>query len=220
MRYKAGLETRERILGATRTLVAANGLDGTTIKAICELAGVLPGSFYNLFASKEQAVLTVVREAIDAVDVPTLTEAGLAARPLESWPSMRLVAAPWVRLWTTRRSYPELFEARRLERSSPDPVPPPDGGRHHVLVWRQDLEVLHRSVRGPEARALAAMLAGDETQRDLLLGVEAVGGRQLVQRQHQPAAGRRDSWQADEARDHARDDRIPKAGHALAPRCG
>jgi AcrR family transcriptional regulator len=68
MRYKAGLETRERILGATRTLVAANGLDGTTIKAICELAGVLPGSFYNLFASKEQAVLTVVREAIDAVD--------------------------------------------------------------------------------------------------------------------------------------------------------
>ena len=68
MRYKAGLETRERILGATRSLVAENGLDGTTIKAICELAGVLPGSFYNLFASKEQAILTVVREAIDAVD--------------------------------------------------------------------------------------------------------------------------------------------------------
>ena len=68
MRYKAGLETRERILGATRSLVAENGLDGTTIKAICEQAGVLPGSFYNLFASKEQAILTVVREAIDAVD--------------------------------------------------------------------------------------------------------------------------------------------------------
>jgi AcrR family transcriptional regulator len=68
MRYKAGLETRERILGATRSLVAENGLDGTTIKAICEQAGVLPGSFYNLFTSKEQAILTVVREAIDAVD--------------------------------------------------------------------------------------------------------------------------------------------------------
>ncbi len=68
MRYKAGLETRERILEATRSLVAENGLDGTTIKAICDQAGVLPGSFYNLFASKEQAILTVVREAIDAVD--------------------------------------------------------------------------------------------------------------------------------------------------------
>lgn len=68
MRYRAGLETRDKILGATRALIARGGLDGTTIKAICEHAGVLPGSFYNLFDSKEQAVLTVVREAIDAVD--------------------------------------------------------------------------------------------------------------------------------------------------------
>ncbi len=68
MRYKAGLETRDRILEAARSLIAERGLEGTTIKAICEEAGVLPGSFYNLFASKEQAILTVVREAIDAVD--------------------------------------------------------------------------------------------------------------------------------------------------------
>lgn len=68
MRYKAGLETRDKILTATRSLIAKGGLDGTTIKAICDEAGVLPGSFYNLFASKEQAILTVVRQAIDAVD--------------------------------------------------------------------------------------------------------------------------------------------------------
>lgn len=68
MRYKAGLETRDRILQATRKLIASEGMDGTTIKAICEQAGVLPGSFYNLFDSKEQAILSVVRQAIDAVD--------------------------------------------------------------------------------------------------------------------------------------------------------
>ncbi len=68
MRYKAGLETRDKILDATRSLIAEEGLDGTTIKAICDHAGVLPGSFYNLFDSKEQAILTVVRQAIDAVD--------------------------------------------------------------------------------------------------------------------------------------------------------
>jgi AcrR family transcriptional regulator len=68
MRYRQGLETRERILDATRALIAAEGLEGTTIKAICDRAGVLPGSFYNLFDSKEQAILTVVREAIEAVD--------------------------------------------------------------------------------------------------------------------------------------------------------
>ncbi len=68
MRYKAGIETRDRILEATRSSIAEVGLQGTTIKGICERAGVLPGSFYNLFDSKEQAVITVVREAIDAID--------------------------------------------------------------------------------------------------------------------------------------------------------
>jgi AcrR family transcriptional regulator len=68
VRYKVGLETRSRILEATRSLLAQHGLEGTTIKAVCEEAGVLPGSFYNLFDSKEQAVLTVVREAIEAID--------------------------------------------------------------------------------------------------------------------------------------------------------
>jgi len=68
MRYKAGLETRDKILQATRSLIAEVGLEGTTIKAICDRAGVLPGSFYNLFDSKEQVIITVVREAIDAVD--------------------------------------------------------------------------------------------------------------------------------------------------------
>ena len=68
MRYKAGLETRDRILQATRALIAEGGLEGTTIKAICDRAGVLPGSFYNLFDSKEEVIITVVREAIEAVD--------------------------------------------------------------------------------------------------------------------------------------------------------
>jgi AcrR family transcriptional regulator len=68
MRYKAGLETRDRILESTRSQIAEFGLEGTTIKSICDSAGVLPGSFYNLFDSKEQAILTAVRSAIDAVD--------------------------------------------------------------------------------------------------------------------------------------------------------
>ncbi len=68
MRYKAGLETRDKILQATGALIAETGLEGTTIKAICGRAGVLPGSFYNIFDSKEQAIITVVREAINAVD--------------------------------------------------------------------------------------------------------------------------------------------------------
>jgi AcrR family transcriptional regulator len=67
-RYRAGIETQRRILEATGMLLAEVGLEGTTLKAICERAGVRAGSFYNLFDTKEEAVLTVVREAIEAVD--------------------------------------------------------------------------------------------------------------------------------------------------------
>jgi AcrR family transcriptional regulator len=45
MRYRAGIETRDRILDAVRGLIAEKGLEGTTIKAICHRASVLPGSF-------------------------------------------------------------------------------------------------------------------------------------------------------------------------------
>jgi AcrR family transcriptional regulator len=68
VRNRAGIETQERILAATKRLLAERGLDGVTIKGICDAAEVHAGSFYNLFESKEQVVLTAVREAIKAVD--------------------------------------------------------------------------------------------------------------------------------------------------------
>ncbi len=67
-RNRAGLETRRRLLDATRALLSESGLEGTTIKAICDRADVLPGSFYNQFDSKDDAVLEVMVEAITAVD--------------------------------------------------------------------------------------------------------------------------------------------------------
>jgi len=67
-RYQAGIRTEARILDATRELLGEAGLDGTTLKAICERAAVRVGSFYNLFDSKESVVLRVVGEAIAAVD--------------------------------------------------------------------------------------------------------------------------------------------------------
>jgi AcrR family transcriptional regulator len=67
-RYRVGLETRERILAATRRVVNEVGIEGVTLKAITDQASVGAGSFYNLFGSKEDAVLEVVRQAIESVD--------------------------------------------------------------------------------------------------------------------------------------------------------
>ena len=76
-RYKVGLATRERILDATRELLGEVGVEGITLKAITDKAGVRAGSFYNLFNTKEEAVFTVVREAITAIDPGTEGEDSL-----------------------------------------------------------------------------------------------------------------------------------------------
>ena len=67
-RYQAGIRTEARIIEATRELLGEVGLEGTTLKAICDRAEVRAGSFYNLFESKDDAVLRVVKDAIRAVD--------------------------------------------------------------------------------------------------------------------------------------------------------
>jgi AcrR family transcriptional regulator len=67
-RYKVGLETRERILESTRDLLGEVGFEGTTLKAISQRAEVGAGSFYNLFESKEDVILEVIRGALARVD--------------------------------------------------------------------------------------------------------------------------------------------------------
>ncbi|MBY5163883.1 TetR/AcrR family transcriptional regulator [Salsipaludibacter albus] len=67
-RYRVGIETRERILDATRQVLGDQGLESATLKAITDRAGVGAGSFYNLFESKEAAIWEVLAEAITAVD--------------------------------------------------------------------------------------------------------------------------------------------------------
>ncbi len=67
-RYRVGIETRDRILSATRDLLATSGIDAVTLRSITQRAGVGAGSFYNQFASKDEVVFEVVRESIEAVD--------------------------------------------------------------------------------------------------------------------------------------------------------
>jgi AcrR family transcriptional regulator len=68
MRNRAGEETAARIIDATRQILSEAGPEAATVKAICDRAKVRPGSFYNLFDSKETVILEVVKQAILAVD--------------------------------------------------------------------------------------------------------------------------------------------------------
>jgi AcrR family transcriptional regulator len=59
--------TRGRLLEAGHRLIARDGVAGLRIADITREAGVALGSFQNHFASKEELVAAVVREAIQAL---------------------------------------------------------------------------------------------------------------------------------------------------------
>ena len=58
--------TRTKLIEATKTLIARQGVDSTRIQEITEEADVGFGSFYNHFASKEEVIEAVLAETIGA----------------------------------------------------------------------------------------------------------------------------------------------------------
>ena len=157
MRNRAGIETRERILKATRTLLSERGLEGTTVKAICNAAGILAGSFYNLFDSKEQVVLAVVAEAIAAID-PAPDGTGTTETVAD------LVEA-YVRFVTEEQTLARVYLAVAVSRGLQDPDMARRVLRHHeqrLERFRRALtgEGLSEEEAGQRAEALLATLEG------------------------------------------------------------
>jgi AcrR family transcriptional regulator len=56
--------TRAALIAAARALFAARGVEPTTIAEIAEQADVAVGSFYNYFATKEELLAAILKEAL------------------------------------------------------------------------------------------------------------------------------------------------------------
>ncbi len=72
LRERKRIETRDRLETAAVTLVLKNGLEHTTLDAICDAANVSGRTFFNYFDSKEDAILglqdsQITDEAVTAV---------------------------------------------------------------------------------------------------------------------------------------------------------
>jgi AcrR family transcriptional regulator len=119
---RVGAATRQRILEATRDLLAEGGLEAATVKAICDRAGILPGSFYNQFESKEEAIFTIIREAITAVDPDP---AGVGTDTLDG------LVESYVRFVTGRPDLARVYLMLAVTGSLTDPAMAKRVLRHH-----------------------------------------------------------------------------------------
>src|SRR6202171_5577177 len=82
---RKGPDRRRQILAAASELFARNGFDGTSIRDIATASGVLSGSLYYHFPSKEDLLFTVHQESLTAMR--QAVETAIAG-----------VADPWQRL--------------------------------------------------------------------------------------------------------------------------
>jgi AcrR family transcriptional regulator len=56
-------DNRERLIAAGYTVLSEKGFEATTVKEVAHVAGVSPGLFHYYFASKDELLLAVLREA-------------------------------------------------------------------------------------------------------------------------------------------------------------
>ena len=78
---RAGSERRDEILAIAAQLFAERGFAATTVREIADAAGILSGSLYHHFDSKESMVDELVHEMLDRVTVGLPTHRRHRRRP-------------------------------------------------------------------------------------------------------------------------------------------
>ena len=78
-----GENRREALLDAAAAMFAAKGYDGTSIRDIAGAVGMLPGSLYYHFKSKEELLLAVYRKGVARFEAAI--DAALGETAAEPW---------------------------------------------------------------------------------------------------------------------------------------
>jgi AcrR family transcriptional regulator len=137
--------TRERLLEATREVLAREGIQGASVEHICEQAGFTRGAFYSNFSSKDDLVL-----ALFALERERMFTALRAAADPSAYAGMDVVEAFGVMIDRFLLMQPQdrewfLVNAEFQLRGVRDDAV----GREFVAAWRQvrvDFEELMAAV--------------------------------------------------------------------------
>lgn len=88
---RGGESRREALLDAAAEMFAAKGYDGTSIRDIAGAVGMLPGSLYYHFKSKEELLIAVYRKGVARFEV-AIDEA-LASTGADPWQAIEAACA-------------------------------------------------------------------------------------------------------------------------------
>lgn len=88
---RGGESRRQAVLDTAAAMFAAKGYTGTSIRSITTSVGMLPGSIYYHFKSKEDLLLAVYREGVARFE--KAIEAALAESSGEPWQVLEAVCA-------------------------------------------------------------------------------------------------------------------------------
>jgi AcrR family transcriptional regulator len=107
LRSRQLAETSRRLRAEARRLTAERGLGGFTVEEVCSEVGVSRRTFFNYFASKENAVLGIAART----DISDLDEAFLASREDVLDAVAELHIARWERMDMSPAEVPALVAA-------------------------------------------------------------------------------------------------------------
>jgi len=100
-------ERRQQILKAAATVFAAKGFDRATIADIARTAGIAEGSIYNYFTSKDDLLISILREAIQP-PVESVS-AMMQSASVDALPPEQMLTLMAQNLVTTIRQNAHLF---------------------------------------------------------------------------------------------------------------
>jgi AcrR family transcriptional regulator len=113
LRERKKAETRRALSSAALRLAREHGPDGVTIEAIAEAAGVSPRTFFNYFASKDDAIVGVAPAEASEL-VRDLADQPADAAPLDALRGMCMAAVPRL-----EESADELWARHQLTQDHP-----------------------------------------------------------------------------------------------------
>ena len=88
---RGGESRREALLDAAAAMFAAKGYDGTSIRDIAGAVGMLPGSLYYHFKSKEDLLLAVYRKGVARFEAAI--DQALGKTTVEPWQAIEAACA-------------------------------------------------------------------------------------------------------------------------------